>query len=262
MEATMGGLIQTKGTQRLANHFNTRFSNLAAARLWTSGNAVPKTFSGTLSDAFDKAALDLLKISDSFIAQNASSGLGLWPADFNDVLYPSATMIAAAASATNSLSFSFPAGITTIPSMIQSGSSVISLDKRGSIQNNTTVTAPPNQTAGGFTVSLSGNVNVSKGERISFTTGTHQRLVRRWRWYLSHDLKPENDSAIQNAISSALDDQDFQLITFQAVEDTQSVLINVEQQMDANNIAFINQFILHIILMTQKTTAPDTLDPQ
>ena len=126
----MGGLIQTKGTQRLANNFNSRFSSLAAAGKWTSTSAVARTFGGTLSDAFDKDTLDLLKISDSFIAQNASAGAGLWPTDFNDILYPSATMTATAASATNSLSFSFPAGIATIPSMIQSGSSVISLDKR------------------------------------------------------------------------------------------------------------------------------------
>ena len=145
--------------------------------------------------------------------------------------------------------------------MIANGASVISLDKRGSIQNGTTVTAPPALITGGFTVTLSGNVNVSKGERICFIMGTHQRLVRRWRWYLSHDLKSENDSAIKNAISSALDDPDFKLITFQTLEDTQGVLTSIEQQLDPTNTVFINQFILHVILMTQKTTAPDTPDP-
>jgi transcriptional regulator with XRE-family HTH domain len=79
-------------------------------------------------------------------------------------------------------------------------------------------------------------------------------------WYLSHDLKPENDNAIQNAISAALDDSDFKSIIFQTLEDTQRVVTSTEQQLDANNLAFINQFILHVILMTQKTTAPDTLD--
>jgi|SRR5450631_119078 hypothetical protein len=267
MEATMGGLIQTKGTQRLANLFNTRFNNLAAAKLWTSTNAVPKTFTGTLSDAFDKDALDLLKISDSFIAQAASSAAGLWPPDFNDILYPGATMITTAASSTATLLFNLPTGINTLSagSMIKNGASVISLDKRGSIQNGTTVNTAV-VTAGTpatLTVTLSQSANnVVNKERICFITGTHQRLVRRWRWYLSHDLKPENDSAIKNAISSAFDDSDFQSITFQTIEDTQGVLTTTEQQLDSTTFEFINQFVLHITLMTQRTTAPDPLDPQ
>jgi hypothetical protein len=264
----MGGLINTKGTQRLANLFNSRFSNLNAAGKWTSTGAVPKTFGGTLNDAFDKNAFDLLKISDSFIAQNAAAAANLWPADGNDILYPSATMTTTATSNTATLSFNLPAGINALPagSMIRNGASVISLDKRGSIQKDTTVATAPVVAAGPpatLTVTLSQAANnASNGERICFITGTHQRLVRRWRWYLSHDLKPENDSAIKNAISSALDDPDFQSITFQTIEDTQSVVTSIEQQLDANNLVFINQFILHVILLTQKTTAPDLLDPQ
>ncbi len=139
----MGSLIQTKGTQRLANLFNSRFSNLNTAGKWTSTNAVPKTFTGTLSDAFDKDALDLLKISDSFIAQNASAGANLWPADGNDILYPSATMTTTAASSSTTLLFNLPCGINALSSgsMIKNGASVISLDKRGSIQKDTTVTS-------------------------------------------------------------------------------------------------------------------------
>jgi hypothetical protein len=267
MEATMGALINTKGTQRLANLFNSRFSNLNTAGKWTSIGAVPKTFGGTLSDAFDKNGFDLLKISDSFIAQNASAAANLWPADGNDILYPSATMTTTAASNNTSLSFNLPAGINALSagSMITNGASVISLDKRGSIQKDTTVAAPPAVTVGNpstLAVTLSQNANnVKIGERICFITGTHQRLVRRWRWYLSHDLKPENDSAVQNAISTAFDDADFQSITFQAIEDTQRVVTRIEQQLDANNVAFINQFILYVVLLTQQTTAPDPLDP-
>lgn len=271
MEATMGGLINTKGTQRLANLFNSRFSNLNTAGKWTSTGTVPNTFKGTLNDAFDKNAFDLLRISDSFIAQNATAGANLWPADGNDILYPSATMTTTAASNNTLLSFNFPTGINALPagSMIVNGASVISLDKRGSIPKDTTVAAAPVVTAGApgnpstLAITLSQNANnVKNGERICFITGTHQRLVRRWRWYLSHDLKPENDNALQNAISAALDDSDFQSITFQAVEDTQRVVTSIEQQLDANNIAFINQFILHVVLLTQQTTAPDPLDPQ
>jgi hypothetical protein len=264
----MGGLINTKGTQRLANLFNSRFSNLNAAGKWTSTNAVPKTFNGTLSDAFDKDGLDLLKISDSFIAQNASSTAGLWPTDLNDILYPSATMTTTAPSSNATLLFNLPNGINSLSAgtMIKNGASVISLDKRGSIQPNTTVnTAVVNAsvTPATLTVTLSLPANnVLNKERICFITGTHQRLVRRWRWYLTHDLKPENDSAIKNAISSAFDDTDFQSITFQTIEDTQSVLTTTEQQLDSTTFEFINQFVLHIVLMTQRTTAPDPLDPQ
>ena len=222
----MGGLINTKGTQRLANLFNSRFNNLNAAGRWTSTGAVPRTFTGTLNDAFGRNAFDLLKISNSFIAQNATVGANLWPADGNDILYPSATMITTAPSNNTMLLFNLPAGINALSanSMIRNGASVISLDRRGSIQRDTTVTVAPVVAAGPpatLTVTLSQNViNVVTGEKICFITGTHQRLVRRWRWYLSHDLKPENDSAIKNAISSALDEFDFQSITFQAIEDS------------------------------------------
>jgi hypothetical protein len=268
MEATMGGLINTKGTQRLANLFNSRFSNLQTAGAWASTGVVKNTFKGTLNDAFDKSEFDLLKISDSFIAQNASAGANGWPADGNDILYPGATMTTTAVSSNTALSFNLPAGINALSgsSMIANGASVISLDKRGSIPINTMVATPPVVTAGApstLAVTLNQNANnVKNGERICFITGTHQRLVRRWRWYLTHDLKPENNSAIQNAISAALDDSDFQSITFQAIEDTQRVVTSIEQQMDVNNLAFINSFILHVVLLTQQTTAPDPLDPQ
>src|SRR5271154_1021396 len=156
-EAAMGGLIQTKGTQRLADNFNSRFSNLAVAGAWLSSGAAPKTAAGSLSDAFDKDAFDLLKISDQFIAQNATAGK--WPADGNDILYPSATMVAVAATP-NSISFNFATGFAAPGLLIQNGSSVISLDKRGSIPNDTTVTGPPTLSPGGFTVNLSNPVNV------------------------------------------------------------------------------------------------------
>jgi hypothetical protein len=259
----MGGLINTKGTQRLANLFNSRFADLKAARKWTS----TKT-GATLSDAFDKSGFDLLKISDLFIAQYASATANLWPADGNDILYPGATMIATAASNTTSLTFNLPTGINALPaaSMIKKDASVISLDKRASIKKDTIVASAPVVAAGApstMTITLDKAANnVSAGDRICFISGTHQRLVRRWRWYLTHDLKPENDSAIKNAISNALDDPDFQSITFQAIEDTQHVVTNIERQMDTDNLAFIDSFILHIILLTHQTTAPDPLDPQ
>ena len=69
----MGALIQTKGTQRLAKWFNNRFDDTATG-LTAAGNVV--SASCTLPAAFADSALNLLAISDRFIAQNAVSGNG------------------------------------------------------------------------------------------------------------------------------------------------------------------------------------------
>jgi hypothetical protein len=85
-EATMGGLIQTKGTQRLANLFNSRFSVLTVTRGWRDGGGQK------VADVF-RSTPKLLDISDAFIAQNANAAAAAnWPADMNDLLYPSATL--------------------------------------------------------------------------------------------------------------------------------------------------------------------------
>src|SRR6478672_6899593 len=106
----MGALIQTKGTQRLAKLLNNRFDD--------SGTGIDfartvKSSSGSLLDAFANAQLDLLTVSDMFIAQNAVSGS--WTTDLNDFLYPSATLKAASAvTANNVLTFTLPTGITAL----------------------------------------------------------------------------------------------------------------------------------------------------
>src|SRR5262249_16124362 len=108
------------------------------------------------------------------------------------------------------------------------------------------------------------SVTISAGppvERICFTQGRHEQLVRRWRWYLKYDLQPENHVAIRRAISNALNDSNFKKITFQAIEDTQRVLVNVETQLDSN-FEFDDRFFMHIILMTHQTTSPDPIDQQ
>jgi hypothetical protein len=254
----MGALIQTKGTQKLAKLFNDRFD--ASATGLSFAQTVKNAAGVLLPDAFGNPSNDLLKISDAFIAQNAGA---VWPADGNDFLYPSATMRlnANAAAGTNTLQFAF----ATIPTSIAINSAVSSLTSRRSIPHGTTVVAPAPVVAGGIlTVTLSQplSVNVVAGENICFTTGRNEQLVRRWRWYLAHDLKGENHAAIQRAISSALaPPTTCKKIAFQTIEDTQKVLINVQPLLDATS-EFDDTFKIDIILMTQQTTAPDPLDPQ
>jgi hypothetical protein len=261
-EEIMGALIQTKGTQRLAKLFNDRFD--AGSMNPTRGVA---STSRTLRAAFSDGSLDLLTISDLFIAQNAVATT--WPADGNDLLYPSATMSTTnptGGAATNTLNFAL-GGLTAIPSIIAAGAAVCSLDARKTIPKGTVVGAVSAIAGGNFNITLvdknaaAVNVTVTNLERISFAKGNHQQLVRRWRWYLRFDLAPENHVAIRRAVSSALEDSDFKKITFQTVEDTQRVLAQPERQLN-NNLEFDDAFIMHIILMTQQTTAPDPLDPQ
>jgi len=263
----MGGLIQTKGTQRLARLFNDRFDkgSIATARGVNSSSPL------SLAAAFRDSTRDLLTISDAFIAQFAGAG---WPADGDDFLYPSATMKASAPTAANNvLNFTLPAGVAAIPaaSSIAKGSAVFSLDNRNTIPRGTVVNTVSAVGAGGtFSVTLVDRtsaanpvpVTVPVGETICFTQGKHEQLVRRWRWYLRYDLKPDHHAAIRRAISTALDDQQFLKVTFQAVEDTaQKALTIVETQLN-KKFEFDDTYFMHIILMTQQTTAPDPLDPQ
>src|SRR5258707_9571519 len=102
----MGALIQTKGTQRLARHFNDRFDTGSIDPTRGVGN-MANGVARTLRNAFADGSLDLLAISDMFIAQNAGAG---WPTDGNDFLYPSATMIPTNTGVnTSTLQFRLPA---------------------------------------------------------------------------------------------------------------------------------------------------------
>jgi len=262
----MGGLIQTKGTQRLAKLFNNRFDDsangISAARMV-----------GPLRAAFNDSSLSLLTISDRFIAQNAIAGS--WPPNGNDYLYPSATMTTTnptGGAASNILNFKLPAGIATIPNAIAPGSAVCSLDARKTIPRGTKVGAVSAVTGGAggtFNVTLvdknsaPANVTVTNLERISFAKGKHEQLVRRWRWYLKHDLAPANHTSIRSAISLALEDTDFNFtkISFQTIEDTQKVLVATEQNLD-NTDEPDDTYRMSIVLVTLATTAPDPLDPQ
>ncbi|MBR1228183.1 MULTISPECIES: hypothetical protein [unclassified Bradyrhizobium] len=260
----MGGLIQTKGTQRLAKLFNNRFDPLSTARSWANNIDGAQT---NLCAAFRNPGVNLLTLSDGFIAQYASAAT--WPNNGNDLLYPSATMtvqVLPAAGSLNRIGFKLPPGRTNIPGHIQANASFRNLDNRRTFPAGTTISSISAVGAGGtFTVTFSQNPNLANlalSDRISFGLEKHGQLVRRWRWYLAHDLQPENHAAIRSAISSALDDNDFTKITFQTIEETQRVIANAQRQTDNTNDEFDGTFILNIILLTQQTTAPDPLDPQ
>ena len=270
----MGALIQTKGTQRLAKWFNDVFShdpNLVvglnlARRIRTAGGE-------TLTQSFKKVTNSLWEISDTFIAQNATPPnlvpiATTWPRGGNDVLYPSATMTVETAVSLTVLRFRLPAGVSTIPTFIEAGAAVSYLKGgRKKVQRGTIVTATPiapSAPGGTFDVTLSRPLNsgAAVGDHVVFAKGKHQQLVRRWRWYLKNDLRPENDSAIRQAILSALEDVDCRKIAFQAIEDTQRVITRTETLLDDVDLEFGDEYNLHLVLMTEQTTAPDPLDPQ
>jgi hypothetical protein len=112
--------------------------------------------------------------------------------------------------------------------------------------------------------------NVAINERISFTNIKHQNLVRRWRYYLSTELTPTNQSLIQSAVISGLFDTSVTAIVFQAIEDIkQKVLVSIEYQTtnatagdtEDSNLVFGTKYI-SVTLITPRTKAPDPLDNQ
>jgi len=263
----MGSLIHTKGTQRLAKLFNNRFSPLSATRLWANEIGGVQT---TLATAFRNSASDLLTLSDNFIAQYATAN-ATWLNNGNDLLYPSATMtldVLPTALNPNVIGFKLPPGRAALspPGHIQANASFRNLDNRRTFPPGTAISAVSGVGAGGvFTVTFTQNpisANLARLDRISFGLAGHGQLVRRWRWYLGHDLLSENHAAIRAAISSALDDRDFTQVIFQSIEDTQRVLVSAQRHTDDTNDEFDNTLIMYLVLLTQQTTAPDPIDPQ
>jgi hypothetical protein len=253
----MGGLIQTKGTQRLARHFNARFDFVNATLSARSVASVATT----LPQAFDSTD-NLFQISEKFIAQNAVKAT--WPADMNDFLYPSSTLLTTSSGTVNSLTFTLPSGFTALPAAatgcaIVQGAAVSSFRRKKT--KGITISTTPTVSGTTLTVPLSGSVPVISGEPISFALGKHERLVRRWRWYLQRDLTRENGAAIKEAISTALDDDDFDEINFSTIEDEQRVVVTTYSKLN-NNDELIDNLRMEILLMTQSTTSPDRLDPQ
>jgi hypothetical protein len=268
MEEIMGALIQTKGTQRLANFFNRqRFDANSIIRTRNLQNNIAGAIT-LLRDAF-ASALDktpLLTVSDAFIAQNAGP---TWFANGRDALYPATTLVAQAIPAANQVTFNnpVPGWPNSIPLNVASPTITAQNLERPSIQRGTTVTMVTpagNQT----TVTFSNNVNaaVAAGERVSFTNVNHQNLVRRWRYFLQVDLAPSNHSRIQTAVLAALFDPSVASMSFQAIEDiAQEVLVNTEYpttgDAEDSNLVTANKYI-SLALITPRTSAQDPLDPQ
>jgi hypothetical protein len=271
----MGGLIQTKGTQRLANFLNRqRFDANSILRT----RAVQNSAGTLLRDAF-ASALDqtpLLTISDAFIAQYATAHPATWYNNGRDALYPSTTtLIATAVAGGNQITFNNPVGgwPASIPVGVASPT-ITATDladgKGGAIPVGTTVTGVA--AAGGQTVvTLSNPVpNTIVNDRISFANINHRNLVRRWRYYLSLELTATNQSLIQSAIISGLFDTSVTAMVFQAIEDrNQNVLVGIEYQTtnatagdtEDSNLVFGTKYI-SVALITPRTKAPDPLDPQ
>jgi hypothetical protein len=260
----MGALIQTKGTQRLVKLFNSRFSSLLAARLWNNSIGGVKT---NICAAFN--AGKLLDISDVFIAQNADvSTAQTWPSDMNDLLYPSATLSVSGISNPSTFTFNIPSSgnppqAIVAPSGGTPGSAVSCIKKPKKIPHKTTVNS---FSVSGTTLTVNFTKNcptLAANDLVCFAQGNHERLVRRWRWYLQNDLSGPNNDAIRQAINAALDDDTYQNIQFQTVEDLQQVVITPTATLTQDGSDELTDTMqMNILLMTQSTTAPDKLDPQ
>jgi hypothetical protein len=268
----MGGLIQTKGTQRLANFLNKqRFDAGSIGRTRTLENNIGGV-RVRLRDAF-ASTLDntpLLTISDAFIAQNAGA---TWFANGRDALYPATTLVAVATPAANQITFNNPAA--GWPNSIPVGGASPTITaanleqgKGALIQRGTTVTAVAAAGGNQTTVTFSNPVGgCAANDRISFSNINHKNLVRRWRHYIALDLTPANHSRIQSAVLSALFDTSVSYVTFQTIEDvTQTVLVNTEYNTTAgdpedSSLDIATKYI-SVALITSRTSAPDPLDPQ
>jgi hypothetical protein len=260
----MGALIQTKGTQRLVKLFNSRFSNLVTARTWNNSIGGGKT---NICAAFN--AGKLVDISDEFIAQNADiSSPQTWPSDMNDLLYPSATLSVGGVSNPSTFTFNIPSPgnppqVIVAPSGGTLGSAVSCINRPKRIPHKTTVNSF-SVSGTTLTVNFTKNCpNLAANDLVCFAQGNHERLVRRWRWYLQNDLTAPNNDAIRQAINAALDDDTYQNIQFQTVEDKQQVVTTPTATLTQDgNDELSDNMQMNILLMTQSTTSPDKLDPQ
>jgi hypothetical protein len=251
----MGGLIQTKGTQRLARLFNNRFD----------AGSIPQTravknSSGTLLQGAFASLPDLRTISDNFIAQYSSTKH--WVPNVRDVLYPAATLVAVTV-AGNDVTFNDPAA--GWPPLIANGISAADLDHPAGVPRGATVTnvAHGNPGAGQTKVTFNAPLTAQANDRISFCTVKHQNLVRRWRYYLGNELYAANHAAIQSAVLTALTDLSVTSASFQAIESsTQTVF--VETILATTNAEDDNLDPTHkrlfLALMTARTNAPDPVD--
>jgi hypothetical protein len=256
----VGGLIQTKGTQRLARLFNDLFKAASIGQ-----TRLVKNSSGTSLQGAFASLPDLRSISDNFIAQYASNH---WVATVQDVLYPAATLVAVtiapgAVAGTTYVTFNDPnAGW---PPLIANGISAADLDHPVGVPKGTTVSAVDHATpvAGQTRVTFNAVVTAQVGDHISFCPVKHQNLVRRWRYYLGNELVASNHTAIQSAVLTALTDSSVTSVRFQAIESsTQTVFVETifaTTNAEDDNLDPKHKH-LFVALMTARTNAPDPVD--
>jgi hypothetical protein len=248
----MGGLIQTKGTQYLANFFNTLFSGANLATTLRGAG-----FASLVSD-FSKpyAVSSLYFLSEKY--------RGKWT-DSSDVFYPacSITGFASVGGSLNQLTIAnVPAFITNT---INAGlvTLVVYCETRALNSTNTPirVTGMANAT----TVQLATPVGtaVQNTEPLVFIDINQANLLRRWKYYLQYDLLDKNHSEIQAAIHQVLADPSFDHAIFQVIESTsQSVDRAIEFDATASGFASLGVKYMQVVLQTARTTSPTPLDPQ
>ena len=257
----MGGLIQTKGTLLLMKFFSNTFTAANINAMSAASAASAAVVTGFKADfAARYSVRSLHYISEKYRAQNP---------DGSDVFYPTASVLNSvqppAAGHLNVLPFvnalpswANPVGSFTTPGL--ANKAISNETHPATIPAGTTVTAV---SVAANTVTTSVNVpNVQANDTIVFSDPSNPNLIKRWKWYLQHDLTNDNHRAIQDAINQFLYDSTFYQAMFQTIEsDTQKVFSSVEYPLNGS-VLNAAQKTMNIVLQTAYTTAPDPLDPQ
>jgi len=247
----MGSLIQTKGTQYLANFFTQRFGA-------TGGSLATLRGLGTLTTDFSKSfgVSSLFYLSEKYRGQ--------WT-DGSDVFYPACSITGVTSVAGNLNELTFPGNVPAfITNAINAGTPtllVYSESRAASISAGIFVQASVNAT----TIRLSNAVTsaVLATDWLVFIDNNHANLLKRWKYFLQYDLHSQNHSEIQAAIHQVLVDGTFDHATFQTIESTsQTVGRAIEFDASASNYVNLGAKYMQVVLQTPRTTSQIPLDPQ
>ncbi len=258
----MGMLIQTKGTQFLAQFLTARFgaafdtTNPANAHGNTETNlaAMRRLYQTAFTGAFSGASL--YSISEAF--------LGQW-FDGSDVFYPTATVTtgqALAPATPTILNFNNP-----LPNCVTSRGSTLT-----AIWDETTPGAIPAGATftitGASQMTFSRTVTVGANDHLVFSNSNHPQLIKRWKFYLKNELTSGNNRMIESAILDGLNCTSCNYIMFHTIESsTQNVLRSLECYNitdTSGNVIKLDQNnkYMDILLQTPPTAATDSRDPQ
>jgi hypothetical protein len=273
----MGALIQTKGTRLLVSFLGNQFGggNAAAVNLaWLRQQAQP---GGSLPDLINDFAVaptvgspnqaNQLAFSSQFLYDLSEKYATLGP-NSTPVFYPLAPPFSgslqtssgtAAGAGQRTLNFT---SAPNVPYWVSSGMTVTDATHPAAIQAGTTV-----QSTTSTTVTITLDVaapGISAGDNITFAYANHGNLLKRWRYFLQHELKAQFHDEIRSAILQALTDTTINHIQFDAIEDvTQSVNVATEHNLVSQG-GQLDPRSKHIkiVLLTLPTRAPDPVDPQ